>query len=74
MLTIELPEEAEARLADVAKANGQTAAALARAAILGCLEDIEDAKAAKEAYLEFEASGAKGIPLAEIGKRLGLGD
>ena len=70
MLVIELPEEAEARLAAIAKANGQTMASYAMEAILSHMEDCEDARMAKEAYLEFEASGEKGIPLSEIVGRL----
>jgi predicted DNA-binding protein len=73
MLAIKLPEEAEVRLAAAAEANGQTMVSYAMDAILTYLEDCEDAAMAKEAYLEFKASGAKGIPLAEIERRFGLG-
>ena len=74
MLAIKLPEETEARLDIMAKACGLTAAAYAMEAVLTYLEDCEDAAMAEAAYSEFKASGERGIPLAEVERRLGLGD
>lgn len=74
MLTFKLPEKTEARLAVMAKAYSQTAAAYAMEAALTYLEDCEDAAMAEAAYSEFKASGKKGIPLAEVERLLGLED
>ena len=74
MLIVDLPKKIEIRLAAMAQANGLTVDAFARNAILAHLEDCEDAAMASEAYSEFKAIGAKGIPLVEIERKLGLDD
>jgi RHH-type rel operon transcriptional repressor/antitoxin RelB len=74
MLALRLPAEIETRLEELAKATGRTKTYYAREAILAHLEDLEDAYLAEIEYLRFKASGEKGIPLEEIGRRLGLDD
>ena len=72
MLAIRLSPEIEAELIAAAKRTGQSKTALAREAILNYLEDLEDARIADKRIAAFEASGEKGIPLAEVMKRHGV--
>jgi predicted DNA-binding protein len=74
MLTIELPEGAEAILAELANASGQSKEEFARRAILQQMEDREDAMAAEAAIREFDQSGEPAIPIAQVIKDLGLED
>jgi len=72
MLALRLPQEIEARLDALAKATGRTKTYYAKEAIMKHLEDLEDAYLAEEAYLRFQASGEKTVPLAEVMKEYGL--
>jgi RHH-type transcriptional regulator, rel operon repressor / antitoxin RelB len=72
MLAIRLAPEIEAELTALAKRTGRTKTFYAREAILNYLEDIEDARIADKRIAEFEESGDKGIPLAEVMKRYGV--
>jgi RHH-type rel operon transcriptional repressor/antitoxin RelB len=72
MLAIRLPPEIEAELTALAKRTGRTKTFYAREAILNYLEDMEDGRIADQRIEEFEASGEKGIPLAEVMKRHGV--
>jgi RHH-type transcriptional regulator, rel operon repressor / antitoxin RelB len=74
MLAIRLPKELEDRLADMAKKTGRTKTFYAKEAILNYLEDLEDAYIAEKAIEEFEKSGRKTIPFAEVLKRYGMDD
>jgi RHH-type transcriptional regulator, rel operon repressor / antitoxin RelB len=74
MLAIRLPKELEDRLADMAKKTGRTKTFYAKEAILNYLEDLEDAYIAEKAMEEFEKSGRKTIPFAEVLKRYGMDD
>ncbi len=69
MLAIRLSPEIEAELVAAAKQTGQSKTALARQAILNYLEDLEDARIADKRIAQFEASGEKGILLADVMKR-----
>ena len=74
MLAIRLPAEIEKRLERLAKETGRTKTFYARQAILNYMEDLEDAEDAEKAIEEFEKSGEKTIPLAEVVKKYGLDD
>ncbi len=74
MLTIELPEEIEKRLALLADATKRSKNEYICEAVERLLEDIEDARAADAAYEEFLASGKKATPLDEVIKKYGLDD
>ncbi len=70
MLALRLPVKLEKRLEKLARATGRTKAYYAREAIVEHLDDIEDY------YLGMRRleQKSRGIPLAEIEKRLGLED
>lgn len=74
MLAIRLPKELEDRLADMAKKTGRTKTFYAKEAIINYLEDLEDSIIAEKAWNEFEKSGRKTIPFAEVLKRYGMDD
>ena len=70
MLAIRLPDTIEERLNILASETGRTKTALAREAIVEYIDDLED-------YYLAEARARlnrKSIPLAEVERKLGLGD
>ena len=70
MLALRLPSKLEKRLEKLARATGRTKAYYAREAIVEHLDDIEDYYLAMR-RLERKS---RGIPIAEVEKRLGLED
>ncbi len=72
MLTIELPEEIENRIAALADAANRSKDEYVQEILERLLEDIEDAHAADEAYAEYLASGKKATPLEEVMKEYGM--
>ena len=72
MLAVRLDKELEERLERLAEKTGRTKTFYARAAIEAHLEDLEDFYLAEERLRDFRSEDA--IPLAEVEKRLGLGD
>lgn len=71
MLSIQLPEDIEKRLAALAKKTGRTKAFHAREAILYYLEDMEDYYLAAEAYADFANSDDRALSAREAGARFG---
>ena len=72
MLTIELPEEIENRIAALADAAHRSKNEYVQEIVERLLEDIEDAYAADAAYAEHLAGGRKATPLEEVMKEYGM--
>jgi RHH-type rel operon transcriptional repressor/antitoxin RelB len=70
--SIHLPPELDYRLEGFAKLEGISKSDLAQKAIESYLEDLEDVAEAEQTLAEFQASGAKAIPLQEVLKRYGM--
>ena len=66
MLALRLPEDAEQRLAELARRTGRTRSFYAREAILTHLEDLEDAYLAEMRAAEFHESGERAITLDQV--------
>jgi RHH-type rel operon transcriptional repressor/antitoxin RelB len=73
-ITIELSEEAFARLKAAADENGETLTHLAALATEQFLEDIEDVKLAEEILGQIESGEMKTYTLEEVSRKLGLDD
>lgn len=71
-VTVRLTAEEEARLEALSQRTGRTKSFYVRAAIRAHLEDLEDAYAADDALKDFEASGRKSRPLADLVGEVGL--
>lgn len=71
-VTVRLTAEEEARLEALSQRTGRTKSFYVRAAIRAHLEDLEDAYAADDALKDFEASGRKSRPLADLVGELGF--
>jgi RHH-type rel operon transcriptional repressor/antitoxin RelB len=67
--SLSLPSELDHRLDDFARQEGISKSALILQAIEKYLEDLEDVTNAEQALTEFQASGAKTVPLQEVMKR-----
>ncbi len=52
MIAVDIPEEAESLLQEMAKATGRSASDIVRSAVLDCLEDWEDAAIAEQRLAE----------------------
>ena len=72
MLAIRLPEEIEARLADLAERTGRTKTFYAREAIEMHLDDLEDLYLAEAELAKVRSGRSKPVPLAEVMKMHGL--
>lgn len=73
-VTVRLTPDEEARLEALSQRTGRTKSFYVRTAIQTHLEDLEDAYAADEAMKDFEASGRKSRPVADLAAELGLTD
>ncbi len=71
-LIIDLPEETDSLLSEMALERGITREEFARLAVLRGIEDRDGAIAAETAYREFLESGEKSIPLHTVMEELGL--
>jgi RHH-type rel operon transcriptional repressor/antitoxin RelB len=71
-VTVRLTPDEEARLDALSRRTGRTKSFYVRTAIQTHLEDLEDAYAADEAMKDFEASGRKSRPVADLAADLGL--
>ncbi len=65
-LALRLSPETEARLDELARKTGRSRAFLAREAILGHLEDVEDTYLAQEALEEHVTAGGRTITIEEL--------
>lgn len=72
MLSVNLDAELESRLAAVAAQTGDTPDAIAQAALLAYLEDLEDYAVAVEAAREADRDPSKRVSLEEMKRELGL--
>jgi RHH-type rel operon transcriptional repressor/antitoxin RelB len=72
MLAIELPEEIERRLDELAKRTGRSKSFYAREAILAHLEELEDAYTAQATLEDIRAGRSKSVPLASVMQKHGL--
>lgn len=70
MLAIRLPEEIEQRLDALARKTGRTKSYYVREAIVEHLADLEDYYLAERRT----RTRAKGVPIADVERRLGLDD
>jgi len=71
-VTVRLTAEEEARLEALSQRTGRTKSFYVRAAIRAHLEDLEDAYAADDALKDFEASGRKSRPVADLVREVGF--
>jgi predicted transcriptional regulator len=71
-LTINIPDEVAARLADLAKETGRTVEDLAGEYLAGNLAEIEEDAADLAAAREALAEGGDPIPAEEVKRRLGM--
>ncbi len=74
MIAIQLPEDVEQRLDNLAQKTGLDKSRIAHEAIMTHLEDLEDYYLAVQAYEEHVQSGEKPISLDDVEKELGLDD
>lgn len=74
MLTIQLPEEIERQLEDLATASGQTTASLAEEAIIEYLGDKIDIAIAERRLLELREGKSTTILLQDLVKQYALDD
>lgn len=72
MLAIRLPEEIEARLADLAAKSGRTKTWYVREAILRYLDDLEDLHRAEAELRKVHAGRSKTTLLADVLSEHGL--
>lgn len=68
-ITINLPEEADKQLSEIAKQTGQTKEDLVKDIVL---EELNDISLAEERLREFQAGNSKTYSLEEIERELGL--
>ena len=74
MLTINLPENVEKRLNDLASAVGSTASQYARAALLEHLDEMDDVREALVRLEDNRAGRSHTLSLAEVERLLELDD
>lgn len=74
MLTLRLPDEAEARLEALAKRTGRSKSFYARQAILEHLDDLEDAFLAEKVLDRIRTGEEATFTLDEVEQELGLAD
>ncbi len=74
MLTLRLPDEAEARLEALAKRTGRSKSFYARQAILEHLDDLEDAFLAEKVLERIRTGEEETFTLDEVEQELGLAD
>lgn len=72
MLSVKLDPNIENRLQEISTATGNTPEAIAQAALLAYMEDLEDYAVAVEALREYEASPGENVTLEEMMRELGL--
>ncbi len=73
-LTISIPDEVAARLADLARETGRTVEELAGEFLAGHLEEIEEDAADLAAAREALAEGGEPIPWEQVKAELGMED
>ncbi len=71
-LTITIPDEVAARLADLARLSNRPIEELAGEYLAGDIQDIDEDMADLAAALEAEAEGGEPIPAEEVKRRIGL--
>ncbi|TDK37260.1 TraY domain-containing protein [Rhizobium deserti] len=74
MLALNLPQEIEQRLDDLAKLTGRSKSFYAREAILAHLDDLEDYYLAEQRLDSLQRGESDTIPLADVMKKYGLED
>jgi RHH-type transcriptional regulator, rel operon repressor / antitoxin RelB len=74
MLAIELPEDIESRLDQLARQTGKTKADHVLEAILEYLDDLEDLRIAESRLEDIRAGRSKTIPLDQVMREYGLDD
>lgn len=74
MLAIDLPEDIEARLDALAKAEGRSKASYASEVLLEHLEDLENLRIAEERLADIKAGRTTTIPIADVMRKHGLAD
>ncbi|WP_165007704.1 type II toxin-antitoxin system RelB family antitoxin [Neisseria yangbaofengii] len=72
MIAVRLPEDIEARLAELAAKTGRTKTFYVREAVLSHLEDLEDLYLAEQRSIEIQAGRSQPVSLEEVMKRYGL--
>ena len=72
MLSVKLDTKIETRLQEISTATGNTPEAIAQAALLAYMEDLEDYAIAVEALREYEANPGENVTLEEMMRELGL--
>lgn len=72
MLSVPLDAELESRLSAIAARSGEAPDAIARAALLAYLEDLEDYAVAIEAAREADLDPSKRVSLEEMKRALGM--
>jgi len=74
MLTIRLPPDIEARLAELARRTGRTKSFYARQAILNHLDELEDLYLAERRLEDLRQGRSGSIPLSDLMRRHGVED
>ena len=72
--SVQLPQDAENRLEDLAKEAGCSKEEYITEAVLEYLDDLEDIYLAKKRLEDLRAGRSETYTLEEVGKELGLGD
>lgn len=72
--SIQLPQDAEKRLEDLARKTGRSKEDYITEAVLEYLDDLEDLHLAKKRLEDLRAGRSETYTLEEVGKELGLGD
>jgi len=74
MLTIQIPDHMENRLAPIAQAAGKTIAAYVNDAVAEYLQDLEDIHIAEQRLKDIQSGKAKTVSLHEVMQEYGLDD
>lgn len=72
MISFNLPNEVERRIAQLVQETGTTQEKFIQTAIMRYLEDYQDTKDAEAALDEFHQSGEPAIPLVDVMQKYGL--
>ena len=73
-LSIRLPDEAEARLKELAARTGRTKTYYVTGAILEHLDDLEDLYLAEKELIDYRAGCSTAMVLEDVVKRYGMED
>jgi len=74
MLTIQIPDDIETRLAPIAKAAGKTTEVYVNEAVAEYLQDLEDLHIAEQRLADIRSGKVKTISSEALRKELGLDD